>query len=163
MVEQGQGGSRGRQPAAERRGLTSTSGLSRVTALLVKRRSGQGDDVRVVAFAIVLSVSSVPVLAQEVGSEDSTFNNGILVTSSDVLTCPYRLVQPVSVNVTTDYGGNGREIIFQKLRDQAVKLGADAVVLVAKGGRHMTMWAWTRQEYTGRAIRYVDRTCAPKQ
>jgi hypothetical protein len=112
---------------------------------------------------MLLVVLSAPVLAQQVGSEDSTFENGILVTSSDVTTCPYRLVQPISINVTTDYGGNGRAVIFQKLRDQAVKLGADAVVLVTEGGRHMTMWAWTRQEYTGRAIRYVDRACAPKE
>lgn len=115
------------------------------------------------ASLVILLVAATSATAQQVGSDDSTFENGILVTSSDVVTCPYRLVQPVTISVTTDYGGNGRGLIFQKLRDQAVKLGADAVVLVTKGRRHMTMWAWTRQEYTGRAIRYVDRQCAPKQ
>ena len=111
-------------------------------------------------FATILALSSAT-LAQQVGSDDSTFENGILVTSSDVTTCPYRLVQPVTVSVTEDYGADTRPKIFQKLRDQAVKYGADAVVLVAKGGTHMTMWAWTRREYTGRAIRYVDKACAP--
>jgi uncharacterized protein YbjQ (UPF0145 family) len=69
----------------------------------------------------------------------------------------------VTVSATEDYGADTRPKIFQKLRDEAVKLGADAVVLVTKGGSHMTMWAWTRREYTGRAIRYVDRSCAPKR
>lgn len=116
------------------------------------------------AFAFVaLMLMGSASFGQQVGSDDSTIADGILVTSSDVVTCPYRLVQPVTVSVTTDYGGNGRQTIFQKLREQAVKLGADAVVLVTKGGRHMTAWAWTRQEYTGRAIRYVDRKCAPTQ
>jgi uncharacterized protein YbjQ (UPF0145 family) len=117
---------------------------------------------RTIALGIAVALSSAA-SAQQVGSDDSTFENGILITSSDVLTCPYRLLQPITISVTTDYGGNGRTIIFQKLREQALRLGADAVVLVTKGRRHMSMWAWTRQEYTGRAIRYVDRGCAPKQ
>jgi hypothetical protein len=116
---------------------------------------------RCVLFAMLLASS--PVSAQQVGSEDSTFADGILVTSSDVLTCPYKLVQPVTVSITEDYGQDTRNRVFQKLRDQARRAAADAVVLVTKGGAHMTMWAWTRREYTGRAIRYVDRSCAPTQ
>jgi uncharacterized protein YbjQ (UPF0145 family) len=112
-------------------------------------------------FAILVLAGSAS--AQQVGNDDSTFENGILVTSSDVTTCPYRLVQPVTVSITEDYGADTRARIFQKFRDQATKLGADAIILVTKGGRHMTMWAWTRREYGGRAIRYVDRQCAPKQ
>lgn len=117
----------------------------------------------VVALCAVASLAESAASAQQVGSDDFTFENGILVTSADVTTCPYRLVQPVTVSVTEDYGEDSRAKIFQKLRDQAVRLGADAVVLVTKGGSHMTMWAWTRREYTGRAIRYVDRSCAPKE
>lgn len=118
---------------------------------------------QLVALCGLVSLSASAANAQQVGSDDSTFDNGILVTSSDVTTCPYRLVQPVTVSVTEDYGADTRQKIFQKLREEAAKLGADAVVLVTKGGSHMTMWAWTRREYTGRAIRYVDRTCAPKE
>ena len=99
--------------------------------------------------------------AQQVGNDDATFDRGILVTSSDVQTCPYRLVQPVTVNVTEDYNADSRAKIHGKLRDAAIKLGADAVVLVTKGGSHMTAFAFSRREYTGRAIRYVDRSCAP--
>jgi uncharacterized protein YbjQ (UPF0145 family) len=108
--------------------------------------------------ALALATSGI---AQEVGSDDYTFEGGILVTASDVTTCPYRVVQPITASVTEDYGADTRAKIFGKLRAQAVKLGADAVLLVTKGKTHMTAWAWNRREYTGRAIRYVDRKCAP--
>lgn len=114
------------------------------------------------ALAALLFASSIA-NAQQVGTEDSTFADGILVTSSDVLTCPYKFVQPVTVSITEDWGADTRDRVFQKLRDQARRVAADAVVLVTKGGAHMTAWAWTRREYTGRAIRYVDRGCAPMQ
>lgn len=118
--------------------------------------------VRIFAVAAVLMLGT-PCAAQQVGNDDSTFADGVLVTSADVLTCPYRFVQPVTANVTEDYGGNGRAVIFSKLRDSAKALGADAVVLVVKGKGHMSAWAFSRRSYTGRAIRYVDRTCAPTQ
>ena len=101
--------------------------------------------------------------AQQVGSDDSSFADGILVTSGDVTTCPYRLVQAITVSVTEDYGADTRDKIFGKLRAKAKKLGADAVVLVVRGDAHMTAFAFNRREYTGRAIRYVDRSCAPTE
>jgi uncharacterized protein YbjQ (UPF0145 family) len=107
------------------------------------------------AIAVSVAVLAFPASAQQIGSDDSTFEDGILVTSSDVQSCPYRFVQPVTVNVTEDYGADTRPKIFRKLRDQAKKVAADAIVLV------QTAWAWNRRSYTGRAIRYVDRKCAP--
>jgi hypothetical protein len=112
-------------------------------------------------IAAVLVVGATPVVAQQIGTADSTYEEGILVTSADVLTCPYRLIQPITVNVTEDYNADTRAKIFGKFRTAAKKLNAEAVVLVVKGGKHMTAWAWTRREYTGNAIRYVDRACAP--
>jgi len=112
--------------------------------------------------AAMLVALAFPAFAQEVGNDDATFDGGIMVTSDDVRTCPYRIVQPVSVNVTEDYNADTRGKIFAKLRREAKKAGADAVVLVTKGDKHMTAWAWSRREYTGRAIRYVDRSCAPQ-
>ncbi|MCW2763363.1 MAG: hypothetical protein JWR85_3564 [Marmoricola sp.] len=105
---------------------------------------------------------AVPISAQEVGSDDYTYEAGVLVTASDVTTCPYRVVGPITIGVTEDYGADTRAKIFGKLRAKAIKAGADAVLLVAKGKTHMTAWAWNRREYTGRAVRYVDRACAPK-
>ena len=85
----------------------------------------------------------------------------ILVTSSDVVACAYRSVQVVSVNVTEDYNADTRGNIFGKFRKEAKKLNADAIILVTNGKTHMTAWAWNRREYTGKAIRYVDRSCIP--
>ena len=116
-----------------------------------------------ISFLIVAMSVAMPAAAQQVGSDDFTYEDGILVTSSDVLSCPYRLVQAVDANVTEDYGADTRAKIFGKLRDKAKALAADAVVLVVKGKGHMTAWAWNRRQYTGRAIRYVDRSCAPTE
>jgi len=115
---------------------------------------------RVVIAIVILSFAN-QAMAQQVGTDDWTFEDGILVTSADVLSCPYRLVQPLAVNVTEDYNADTRAKIFGKFRREAKKLNADAVVLVKKGGKHMTAWAFSRREYTGNAIKYVDRECAP--
>ena len=114
-------------------------------------------------LAMAFIVGATPSAAQQIGTTDYTFFDGILVTSADIPTCPYRLVQPITVNVTEDYNADRRGKIFGKFRTAAKKLNADAVVLVVKGDKHMTAWAWTRREYTGNAIRYVDRACAPSQ
>ncbi|MCT2559234.1 hypothetical protein N0B51_09580 [Tsuneonella sp. YG55] len=97
------------------------------------------------------------------GYEDATLVDGVLVTSGDVLNCPYRFIQPVKVNATEDYGmGKDRAKIFAKFRKEAKKLGADAVLMVTAGETHMTAFAWNRREYTGRAVRFVDRSCKPE-
>jgi len=118
--------------------------------------------VRVTLIGIAGLLAGAPLAAQQVGTDDFAFADGILTTSSDVSTCPYRLVQPVTINVTEDYNADTREKIYSKFRKEAKKLKADAVILIAKGGKHMTMWAFNRREYTGNAIRYVDRACAPQ-
>jgi hypothetical protein len=111
------------------------------------------------ALAAVSLAASVS--AQQVGTDDYTFEANVLVTGNDVTSCPYRFVEAITIGVTEDYGKDTREKIHGKLRAKAIKIGADAVVLVTKGKTHMTAWAWNRREYTGRAIRYVDRSCAP--
>lgn len=111
--------------------------------------------------AVGMFALTVPIFAQEVGSEDYTFEANVLVTGNDVTSCPYRFVEAITIGVTEDYGKDTREKIHGTLRAKAIKIGADAVVLVTKGKTHMTAWAWNRREYTGRAIRYVDRSCAP--
>ena len=103
--------------------------------------------------------------AQQVGSEASTYEDSILVTTDDIAICPYHFIGPVYISSGEDFmtSGYNRAKIYRKLRNAAKKMAADAVVLVQRGGSHMTLWSWDRREYTGRAIRYVDRSCAPKQ
>lgn len=116
---------------------------------------------RTLAILVMLLGPGSAALSQQVANDDYTYGDGVLVTSADVLTCPYSFIQPVTVNVTEDYGADSRAKIFGKFRVEAKKLGADAVVLVGKGNQHLTAWAWHRRSYTGRAIRYINRQCAP--
>jgi len=113
-------------------------------------------------FASAVLSAGSPLQAQMVGSDDYTYAAGILVSATDVQTCPYKIVQPVTVAVTEDWSAATRAKVYGKLRTQAQKLGADAVLLVTKGDAHMSAWAWSRREYTGRAVRYIDRNCAPE-
>ena len=119
----------------------------------------------VIAMAVMLSMAAVPATAQQVGNDDSSYADGILVTTDDVTTCPYHLVGMVTIASGEDWmtSGYNHDKVHMKLRDAAKKLGADAVVLVQRGGSHLSFWSWDRREYSGRAIRYVDRSCAPTQ
>jgi hypothetical protein len=70
-------------------------------------------------------------------------------------------LRPLSSATMTS--GYNRDKVFEKLRNAAKKMAADTVLLVKRGGSHLTLWSWDRREYMGRAIRYADRSCAPKQ
>ena len=77
-------------------------------------------------------------LVQDVGMAESTYSAGILVTSKDVTTCPYRVIAPVSVGKRGDFSSVGFAAVYQKLREKAAKIGADAVILVTIGESHVT-------------------------
>jgi hypothetical protein len=116
--------------------------------------------------ALLLSIFTPSIAsAQQVGSEASTYEDGILVTAEDVTTCPYHFIGPVYISSGEDFmtSGYNRAKVYEKLRNAAKKVAADAIVLVQRGGSHLSLWSWDRREYTGRAIRYVERSCAPKQ
>jgi uncharacterized protein YbjQ (UPF0145 family) len=88
----------------------------------------------------------------------------MLVTSTDVTTCPYTLIGTVSVNMRAHSYSLKEletEAIAAKLRERASKMGAGAVVLVTVGQTHMTLTSLRSTPITGRAIRYVRRDCAP--
>ncbi len=124
-----------------------------------------GVGMRRITALLGAALLSSPAAAQQVGNDDSTYVDSILVTTDDVNTCPYRLVGMVTVASGEDFmtSGYNRDKVHNKLRDAAKKLGADAVIMVQRGSGHISMWSWNRREYSGRAIRYVDRSCAPKQ
>lgn len=100
-------------------------------------------------------------MVQDVGMADSTYSAGILVTSKDVTTCPYRVIAPVSVGKRGDFSSTGFAAVYQKLREKAAKLGADAVILVTIGEKHVTAFSFGQRNAAGRAIQYVDKSCAP--
>ncbi len=113
---------------------------------------------------IALVTMLVPVgsvIAQEVGIAPSSFADGVLVTTKDVTTCPYRTIGPVSASASIEFSNGSQANLFYKLRLKAKKMGADAVVLVTLGERHMTAFSFGKRDGIGRAIQYVDRACAP--
>lgn len=120
-------------------------------------------------FAFMASTAvglSTPVAAQQISTGYiSSFADGVLVTSNDVTTCPYTVIGGVSVNMrakTYALKELQGDAIGDKLRKNAKKMGADAVVLVTVGQTHMTLTALRSTPITGRAIKYVDTSCAPR-
>ena len=73
--------------------------------------------VKRVVWTATLTLSAaifvVQASAQMVGNDDSTFVDGILVTSADVTTCPYRMVEPVTV-ATLAYAPLGPEEVSRR-------------------------------------------------
>ena len=116
-----------------------------------------------IALMVLALVSPAPVSAQDVGDAQSTYSGGVLVTSKDVTNCPYHQIATISVNMRLDFGGGSRANMFQRLRSKAQKIGADAVVLVTVGDAHMTLMSFSQRNVAGRAIQYVNKSCAPTQ
>lgn len=112
-----------------------------------------------------LMLMSSPAGAQQIPTAPLTsYVDNMLVTSTDVTTCPYALIGTVSVNMRA-HSYSLKELesdaIAAKLRDKARKLGAEAVILVTIGQTHMTLTSLRSTPITGRAIRYVKPDCAP--
>ena len=115
-------------------------------------------------LAIPLIGFATATVGQQVGGEQTTVSNGIFVTTADVRDCPYNLIKVVA--------GNKRTTMLQKppsfddfaeeVSEKAAKLGADAVVLVSIGEPRMTMVSPRSYPMSGRAIKFVDRNCAPR-
>ncbi len=110
---------------------------------------------------LALLLIASPVHAQDVAPPSSTYVNGILVTTGDVTTCPYRSLGALTVNMRLDLGGGGQGNMFNKLRTKAISMGADAVVGVTIGKGRVTAMSFNQKTVAGRAIQYVDRSCAP--
>jgi hypothetical protein len=83
----------------------------------------------------------------------------IVVTEGDVTDHKYRVVGDISVNVnkTTIFDADPtREKVDEKLREEAAKLGADAVVLVRYGSVGIGLMSWGSLDGKGRAIVFTD-------
>jgi uncharacterized protein YbjQ (UPF0145 family) len=79
------------------------------------------------------------------------------VTESDITDRQYSSLGDitVTVNKTTVFHPNPtREMVNQKLREEAAKLGADAVILVRYGTVGVSFMSWGSLEGKGRAIKF---------
>lgn len=116
----------------------------------------------VIVYALILIALPATASAQLVGDAHSTYSEGVLVTTQDVTTCPYRMVGTVSASSSVEFSSSEQSAMFAKLRNKAIKLGADAVVLVNLGKKHITAFSFGKRDAIGRAIQYVDKSCAPQ-
>ena len=81
----------------------------------------------------------------------------IRLTESDISDRSYSSLGDISVTVnktTVFHPSPTREMVNQKLREEAAKLGADAVILVRYGTVGVSFMSWGSLEGKGRAIKF---------
>jgi hypothetical protein len=88
-----------------------------------------------------------------------TNESSIALTEEDITDRAYKVLGDieVTVNKTTIFNKDPtREMVDQKLREEAAKLGADAVVLVRYGTVGISFMSWGSLEGRGRAVLFTE-------
>ena len=83
----------------------------------------------------------------------------IIVTKDDITDRPYEVLGDinVTVNKTTIFHSDPTEaLVDANLREEAAKLGADAVILVRYGTVGVAFLSWGSLDGNGRAVRFVN-------
>ena len=83
----------------------------------------------------------------------------ILVTETDITNHKYKVLGDIEVTVhkTTIFNKDPtNEPVNEKLKEEAAKLGADAVILVRYGTVGISLTSWGSLNGKGRAIVFVD-------
>ncbi|MCP4308734.1 MAG: hypothetical protein GY788_28440 [bacterium] len=92
-------------------------------------------------------------------SGNATPVDKIIVTEDDITDRPYRVLADLEVTVSKPGlldSDPTPEMIDDALKEEAGKLGADAVVLVRYGTVGVGVWSWGELEGRGRAVQFVD-------
>ena len=100
----------------------------------------------------------LPLVESGAGTRAPTNPAKILVTEDDISDRPYESLGDISVTVnktTLFHPDPTPELVAEKLREEAAKLGADAVILVRYGTVGVSFVSWGSLDGKGRAIRYV--------
>lgn len=82
----------------------------------------------------------------------------ILITENDITDRKYAALGDISVTVnktTIFHSDPTREMVSEKLKEEAAKLGADAVILVRYGTVGISMLSWGSLDGKGRAVKFV--------
>lgn len=82
----------------------------------------------------------------------------ILLTEGDISDRPYSVLSDISVTVnkTTIFNADPtREMVNDKLREEAAKLGADAVTHVRYGTVGISLMSWGSLDGKGRAVSFT--------
>jgi len=83
----------------------------------------------------------------------------IIVTKDDITDRPYEVLGDinVTVNKTTIFHSDPTEaLVDANLREEAAKLGADAVILVRYGTVGIAFMSWGSLDGNSRAVRFVN-------
>ena len=83
----------------------------------------------------------------------------IIVTEEDITDKPYRVIGDIDVTVnktTLFHPDPTRELVNKELREEAYKVGADAVVLVRYGSVGVSMMSWGSLDGKGRAVAFTE-------
>jgi len=86
-----------------------------------------------------------------------TLPSQIQVTEGDITDRPYTVLGDISVTVnktTIFHPDPTRELVNEKLKVEAAKLGADAVILVRYGTPGISLMSWGSLDGKGRAIAF---------
>lgn len=83
----------------------------------------------------------------------------VIVTEADIGDRKYKVLGDIDVKVnktTIFHKDPTKEQVNEKLKEQAAKLGADAVILVRYGTVGVTGFSWGSLNGKGRAIAFLD-------
>ena len=84
----------------------------------------------------------------------------VAITEADITDRPYRTLAELAVTVnksTIFHPDPTKELVAEKLREEAAKLGADAVVLVRYGTVGVSLMSWGSLDGKGRAVAFVKK------
>lgn len=97
-------------------------------------------------------------LPPEVPKSEQTSPDSILLTKEDISDRKYKVLGDlkVTVNKTTLFHDDPTPAhIDKKLKEEAAKLGADAVILVRYGTVGISFFSWGSLDGQGRAVKFV--------
>lgn len=100
-----------------------------------------------------------PVADSTSASKPAHAASDILLTANDLLDRKYETIGDieVTVNKTTIFNADPtREMVDMKLREEAARLNADAVILVRYGTVGIGLMSWGSLEGKGRAVKFAN-------
>jgi hypothetical protein len=92
-------------------------------------------------------------------SRSPTVAENIVLTEGDITDRSYKAIGEleVTVNKTTLFNKDPtREMVAAKLREEAAKIGADAVILVRYGSLGISFMSWGSLDGRGRAVVFTE-------
>ena len=83
----------------------------------------------------------------------------IVITDKDISDRPYKILGDIKVSVSKSaiyFPDPTREMVDERLREEAAKLKADAVILVRYGTVGISVFSWGKLDGRGRAIAFLQ-------